>query len=370
MVARPEHALWEGHFHTHTMCAMGLLAYALALSDSTLMKFCASFYEYSRLFGFARIGHFPSVIGPPDLVNHHNPMADPERPTKGFLPMVSEGCGTGDMIWLAVTLSLAGIGDYWEDVDLYVRNHLAEQQILHRHFVEAMIAAGPPHVVDPCRETDDRIVDRVMGAFVSPSDPTLLYGWYTTCCLNNCCVGLYKAWEAIVRARGDAAQVSLLLNRASPWLDVDSYLPYEGKVVLRNKTARVVHVRIPRWVEKRAVRCWVNEGDTSLDWLSNYLVVGALAPNDVVTIRFPMAERLERHTAVSYGRAYTCRFKGNTMVDISPRPERPAWTHMGSDDGNQFPVNVGYPIYLRDSYRTNEAPTKTVERYVAPTIIR
>ena len=31
--------------------------------------------------------------------------------------------------------------------------------------------------------------------------------------------------------------MNLLLNRASPWIDVDSYLPYEGRVQLKNKTA-------------------------------------------------------------------------------------------------------------------------------------
>ena len=37
---------------------------------------------------------------------------------------------------------------------------------------------------------------------------------------------LYDAWESIVRCLDDMAQVNLLLKRASPWLDVDSYLPY------------------------------------------------------------------------------------------------------------------------------------------------
>ena len=36
------------------------------------------------------------------------------------------------------------------------------------------------------------------------------------------------------------AIVNLLLNRASPWLDIDSYLPYDGHVKVQNKTAKSV----------------------------------------------------------------------------------------------------------------------------------
>ena len=77
----------------------------------------------------------------------------------------------------------------------------------------------------------------------------------TVCCTGNCTPAMYCARESIVRCVDDAAQINLLLNRASPWLDVDSYLPYEGKVVLRNKSAQDAFVRIPFYVEEKTVSC-------------------------------------------------------------------------------------------------------------------
>ena len=62
-------------------------------------------------------------------------------------------------------------------------------------------------------------------------------------------------------------------------------------------------------------------------------------------------------------------FKGNALVDISPRPGRPAWPKMVTDDGYTLPVNKGYPIYEREVYKAKVAPTRTVERYVAPRLI-
>ena len=39
------------------------------------------------------------------------------------------------------------------------------------------------------------------------------------------------------------------------------------------------------------------------------------------------------------------------------------------DDGGTFPVNTGYPIYQRDHYKSDKAPMKTVEQYVAAKLI-
>ena len=152
-------------------------------------------------------------------------------------------------------------------------------------------------------------------------------------------------------------------------MDVDSYLPYEGKVVLKNKTARKLHVRIPSWVDKKSVRCRVGEQEASLHWLSNYLILEGLRPSDVVRVEFPVVESTETFTLPSYERQCTCDFKGNTLVDMSPRGERPDLIKMASDDGGLFEVRKGYPIYLRDHLKADKAPLKTVERFVASKLV-
>ncbi|MFO1094303.1 MAG: hypothetical protein U0992_13505 [Planctomycetaceae bacterium] len=57
------------------------------------------------------------------------------------------------------------------------------------------------------------------------------------CCTANGAQGYYYAWHGITRFDQGVATVNLFLNRASPWMDIDSHLPYAGKVVLHNKTA-------------------------------------------------------------------------------------------------------------------------------------
>jgi hypothetical protein len=358
MVAASERAHWEGHFHSQTTGMIGLIEYANQVNDVELKRFVADAYEYARNFGIARMGFFPAVIAP---------LAELDK--SGVKGMAAEGCGIADMTLLAILLSEGGVGDYWDDVDQYVRNHLVEFQVLRRDLLEAIVAAGPEHKLDPRMETDDRVIDRQLGAFVSPADPTISYAWWTMCCLGNCSVAIYKAWESILRFKDGVAQVNLLLNRASAGLDVNSYLPYEGKVVLTNKAARKAYVRMPAWVDKSAVKCRVNDRQITPAWLNNYVIVEGLASKDVATLEFPMVETTEEHTEPTYRQQYTCWFRGNTLLDIAPRAARPVRTHDTSDDGSQFVINKGYPLYQRESCKAQFAPLRKLKRYVAPVII-
>jgi hypothetical protein len=167
--------------------------------------------------------------------------------------------------------------------------------------------------------------------------------------------------------------VNLLLNRASPELDVDSHIPYEGKVVLRNKQAREALVRIPLWADRRQVRATVGSRELRNNWFGNYLRVGELKPQDRVTIEFPMRQTTEKWTVPKLQRflsgpdreVCTCQFRGNTLVEISP----PLFK------GNSLevpPAVHGYPLYQRRAakYQVAEAPMKQVTRFVTPPVVR
>ena len=86
-------------------------------------------------------------------------------------------------------------------------------------------------------------------------------------------------------------------------------------------------------------------------------------------VQFPVKRSTEEYTLPSYQRKYICGFRGNTSVDVSPRPDRPVLEKMGSDDGGIFEVRKGYPIYLRDHLKVDQAPIKKVGRFVSSKLI-
>jgi hypothetical protein len=369
VVVGDEHGQCMGHIHSYAAGLMGLIRYAEATRDARLMEFVREGYEYLRQFGIARIG------------------------------LCGEMCNIGDMTYLAVKLSRLGVGDYWEDVDQYVRNQLAEGQVTDaaklqkaaavRPVLNRVNAAGshgrqkplpagqqqPP--LDPVEETADNVCQRFVGAYLTDNSwPTCIprhrFGM-VVCCSGNATMGLYAVWDGIVDEAPGATQVNLLLNRAAESLDVDSYLPYEGKVVIRNKTARRISVRMPRWVDAKAVKSRVGGQPAAPFSVNRYLVFTDVKPRDEITITFPMVQTRETYTlkwkktdfwqectnpgmrwkADDPPARFTFTLRGNTVVDVAPRED--------TDE---------YRLYERDFMKKDKAPLHAVTRFVTATPIK
>ncbi len=343
-VSGAEHAHWQGHYHGYMYVLRAILEYAVATNDSRLKQFVRDGYEWSRQPWLSRIG----FVGD------------------------GQGCGCGRVIGLAVKLSEAGIGDYWEDVDLYIRNHGIEMQFAPDDipYIRKIGKGRPLPSKDPfpfqtgpidTSVSGEKVIEAAIGAF--SNDPSK-GNWYG-CCSPHGNMGLFYAWDGTMRHEDGVVRVNLLLNRASPWMDIDSYLPYEGKVVLRNKTAKEAYVRIPLYVDEKTVNCSVGTRKAQPEWFDRCIRFRGLQPGDVVTIQFHEEERLERWTVPIHprgqawyalklkgGTAYTFRFKGNTLIEISPPLPgvfQPEW-HLYSTRAQK--------------YSANKAPVKKVLRYV------
>lgn len=327
-----EHAVWEGHFHAGAHTLLGLLDLADAKNDPWLKEFVREGYASAIRNGAVRVGWFPAWI----------------HPTKfGRAAWLAEGdeiCGVGDMVLLGVRLSDDGIGDYWDDVDSIVRNQLSAQQVIDVDLMRR--AAGVTG------KEFDADLQRFRGGFGLGGITTIdQNGQIAGCCTGNGSQALYYAWEGITRFHGKTATVNLFLNRASAWMDIDSYLPYEGKVVLHNKLASTAMVRIPAWLDRSTVEVQVNGRPVNPTAAGRYLVIDGLAPKDVVTMTFPLKETVEKDTMA--GTTYTITFRGSTIVDIQPRANGPH----------------SYPLYLRSAFTANKAPMRMKRRFVADRLI-
>lgn len=275
--------------------------------------------------------------------------------TVGYVPEVispekfSEICGVADMIHMAVKLSLAGEGDYWDDVDRWTRNQFAEGQLTSCDWVNAMIKGLPanPGSTGPEASTDG-VAERCVGGFAGWPSANDWQGNPNVsimhCCTGNGTRAIYYVWNNILRLKDGKVKVNLLLNRASPWADVDSFIPYEGRVDVKIKQACELSVRMPEWVKPEQAKCQVNGTDRSLSWDGRYAAVGKVKPGDVVTLTFPIFERTDK--VQIQGKEYTLIRKGNDVVHIDPPGKY-------------------CPLYQREKYRENKARTKKVERFVA-----
>jgi len=336
---------WFSHFHARAITLRAILEFGRTTGDERALEFVQRAYEVTLSQGIPRMG----------WVNCYPAAND-----------TCEGCALGDQVAMGIRLSDAGLGDYWDNVDAVVRNQLMEGQLIRADLLEKIAAASPETTnayghtlatLHPGQGCSDNVIARSLGVFAGMSRPDCIPApWVMHCCTGNATRGLYYAWEGAVRESGDTAQVNLLLNRASKLLDVDSHLPYEGKVVLRNKAARRIAVRIPSWADRKALRADVSGKEAALDWIGNRVVFTGLKPADVITLRFPVRETTARYTVsaqTAQQQTYTCAFRGSTLVDIAPRDTSP----------------TSYPLYLREHMKADAAPMKTVERFVPERIV-
>ncbi|HUU31379.1 MAG TPA: hypothetical protein VMY69_04690, partial [Phycisphaerae bacterium] len=354
-------AHWWGHYHGILAAFRGLMEYALAAEDFPMKSFVRDGYECAWQ------------------------MICPELGMTGGL----EGCVAGDLIALGIQLTDSGMGDYWDQVDAVTRNFLAEIQVTDIDGLRRISAAGPERPKDanwgpvgehrfwgglahkslPGMESNDNVLARNIGAIANYPFQGVRFQapLQMACCTANGNQAFYYAWEAAVRAQGDTANVNLLFNRFSPWLDVESYLPYEGKVILRNKTVRKINVRIPAWVKRSTLHVEVDGKEVRPSWVGSYLTLDGLVPGRVVTIEFPMAMETRTLFIPAFNNdrptkgtpKVTAVFKGSTCVEIkTPEEETP-----------DIRPNL-VPMFQREAYKQDQAPMKSVQPYVPERLVR
>ena len=140
----------------------GLLDYALVADDCAAKLFVRDAYDWARQHGIHRLGLFPTAAATPRAAR---------------LPTWSG---------LAVALTDAGLGDYWDDVEQYARNGLVEAQATDRDEMVRVSEAGKARPKDSPwgghydwrfggnnkgvlkgQETTDRVIERSLGTFGS-----------------------------------------------------------------------------------------------------------------------------------------------------------------------------------------------------------
>jgi hypothetical protein len=327
-----EHGIWAGHGHNNSQALNALLDFAMLENNDWLKQFVREGYDQAVRNGVVRIGYFPAWVQPEKF----------NRP--GWLHGVTETCAVADVLVLATKMSDAGIGDYWDDVDSIIRNQLAAQQINDIALMRRAAGSGPE---------SDALLKRFAGGFgnAAPNGVPHMVCDLAGCCTANGSEALYYAWYGITHFDAGVATVNLFLNRASPWMDVDSYLPYEGKVILHNKQARKALVRIPGWLNTSEVTTYVDGKAIHPPQAGRYLVVDNLKPKDEIRLEFPVREETDKYTVD--GKIYQVKFRGSTVVDISPRDTDPK----------------DYPLYECDTLASGKAPMKNVKRFIADRLI-
>jgi hypothetical protein len=335
------------HFHHHTVVVLGIVELGRVTGRREYIDFARRAYDFGKSNGDSLVGFFSEGIREKDK--------DGNLVYRYRKAETAETCEIADMIAIGLKLARAGHLDCIDDVDRWVRNHFAESQMLRCDWVDRVQDKHdefPEMKVQP-GETADRVAERHIGAFAGWSlgndflplaSAQDVKNVFMHCCLSNGTRALYYIWDHIAREENGKLKVNLLLNHASKWADIHSYIPYEGRVDIHVRKTCELEVRIPDWVKPTRVRCSVNGEDRPLEFNGRYALAGKTGKGDVAEITFPISERTVR-TSIG-GTPYTVIIKGNEVVFMDP-------------------PGLYYPLYQRDHYRNDSVRWVKRERFVA-----
>jgi hypothetical protein len=258
---------------------------------------------------------------------------------------------TEDMIRLGIYLSELGVGPYWEEVERWIRNTLADRQI---DPVTAQRYIGNRTTGD---YNTDHVGDKVTGLWFSDATHSLAVperAWmFDVDNATDPMHAFYEVWAHTIDLRGDIAVINFDLNRAGRFLDVKSDLPYRGQITIDMKRdigpISSLEVRIPSWADRDRVSITLQDAagahtlaqGSDWSWKPNlYVHVARVAPDAAIIVRFPIKVYQMRFQDMRSGRQFWYEgdygspsqhaeenvqtsigvFRGDTMVDARPRP--------------------------------------------------
>jgi DUF1680 family protein len=318
----------ETHAEGYVPLATAAVRYGVAADDERYLAWADRLYRWVRT-NSSEFGWVPGPLGL-GAAYFAKWYGTPVRRT-------CETCSLADTIELALTLAQNGHPEYWDDVERFTRNQLVENQF------------GQPSAVlgDATADVDPAALAALAGAWESFALPYRLLGrpdgrrLVEGCCSASGARALSLVWEHAVEPRDGLVYVHLGLTRDTPWASVVSHEPRRGQIDLVLPEARGLRLRLPSWTVPEQATLRVNDVRRALRWDGPYLALEALPPGSRVSVRYPLAERVEGFSVD--GETTLAYWSGGTVVDVLP-DDGPAATYhdrqTGSDELSGTPASL------------------------------
>ena len=303
----------EGHFHSRALTMLGVIRYGYSVGDANALSWGKKVFDKACTYG-TRFGWFPERLV--------------ETRAHGC-----ETCAIVDMMESAIWLAKSGWPEYWETAERFLRNHLLASQFINLDGLE--VCAG--NKVDPEWETTRDVARRSVGGFAGWSQPNdlfskVMHDWdLYTCCSAQGVRGLFNAWTNAVTEENDVIRVNLLINSKSKIATVRSWLPNCGRLeIIANKGVNV-QIRIPSWLDQRALEIKVNGKSQEPSFLKpTFAEITDISAGSQIVCLFPITEN--KATESVLGTEYTINWSGDTVTGVSPAGSRvPLYGDNGSD---------------------------------------
>ena len=287
-----------GHVHSAAWFAYGLIYLGRLTEEDRYIEKGKAIYDYIRSIS----SDFGWV---PEYAQWH--------------PMEEEHCETccvRDMIIAAHELTRCGFEQYWNDINLFTRNQLMENQVRYTGYVTCDNTLPDGNGIT-YRDIDKRMV----GGFTGGSEPNSIsltrFRSIAGCCVGTAPTALKLAWDTAVTNENGLWVVNIPCERETEQVKMESDLPNEGCIRLTAKVDCQAGFRVYDWMGEE-LTVTVN-GEPVQPERNGAILFTALQSGDVLELRFPLQTVAKKEHV--RGTDYNVYWRGCDVVDLTPRGE-------------------------------------------------
>ncbi len=286
-----------GHVHSATWFACGLIKLGRLISREEYIKKGKMIYDYVRSLS-------SSFGWVPEYAQWH--------------PMEEEHCETcciRDMIVCEKELILCGYREYWNDMNLFARNQLVENQVRYTGYV--LCDNSKP---DELGITYHEIDKRMVGGYTGGSEPNSIsltrFRSIAGCCVGTAPVALKIIWDNCICEDNGVFAVNIPCDKETDELKMQSFIPDEGRITLEAKKNCKAGFRIFEWMGETK---FVLNGKEIKPEFENGIAFAEMKPGDKAELLFSVETREIKETV--RGTEFTVYRRGCDVIDITPRGE-------------------------------------------------
>ncbi|MDK1046086.1 MAG: hypothetical protein QGM45_10430, partial [Anaerolineales bacterium] len=218
-----------GHVHCAVWIACGLVRLGRLISEKRYVLKGKAIYDYVRSLS-SSFGWVPEYAQRQPLTEEH-----------------CETCCIKDMIECAMELIDCGYAEHGNDVNLFARNQLFENQIKEGCFVAV------DNTLPDTEDTTYRDIDqRLVGGFSGKADPNSIvlsrFASVAGCCMSTGPQALQIVWERAIKCQRNRVTVNLPLDKATDRADVSMGYPNEGWIAVTPRRKCEVAIRLYPWM--------------------------------------------------------------------------------------------------------------------------
>ena len=151
------------------------------------------------------------------------------------------------------------------------------------------------------------------------------------CCAPEGMRAIHTAWAHTIEQRQgspwgpDGIYVNMSFSRESPWGDVCSFFPDQGRITVKPKVDDVFYLRPPHWAPREQVMAFTRTRPIPTRWSGDYVRFDALAGAEI-TITYPLVRFHHQVRGLwpdtAPGLSMSFDWHGNMVTAASPKPEK------------------------------------------------